>query len=359
MSEKIAVIAIGHVIVNHALAVGAMPLVTALEWRAFRRRDEAWDKLAYKILLVCFVITTSVGALTGVGIWFSAALVNPAAIGSLIRVFFMAWLTEWVIFVAEVCLILAYYLTWNNWGKTHKRLHIGLGAVLSLSSWLTMAIIVAILGPVLIQRFWRCRPLSPGPARERIEALCRRAGLSYNNILDWPLFGGRMITAGVMGLVGRFRYILVTDALQENGFKPFTFFDFTPVGLIVMFSGIAFMALVGRHMLPRRDVVKESSSRRQDLSDQYGIQQHLFSVRIPEQSPLVNKTLAASRMHSAVGLNVIGITRADRTLMAPGPSEPLHAGDLLTVEGRIDNFMEVSNWNRLVMLPNYSFALNS
>jgi hypothetical protein len=150
----IAVIAIAHVVVNHALAVGAMPLVTALEYRAFRRRDEAWDTLAYKILRVCFIITTSVGALTGVGIWFSAALVNPAAIGSLIRVFFMAWLTEWGIFVVEVCLILAYFLTWNNWGRNHKRLHIGLGAVLSLSSWLTMAIIVAILGFMMHSGQW-------------------------------------------------------------------------------------------------------------------------------------------------------------------------------------------------------------
>ncbi len=150
----IAVIAILHVVVNHALAVGAAPLITALEWRAFRRRSEAWDDLAYKILRVCFVITTSVGALTGVGIWFAAALVNPAAIGSLIRVFFMAWLTEWVIFVLEVCLILAYFLTWNNWGRRHKALHIGLGVLLSVFSWLTMAIIVAILGFMMHSGQW-------------------------------------------------------------------------------------------------------------------------------------------------------------------------------------------------------------
>jgi Zn-dependent protease with chaperone function len=81
--------------------------------------------------------------------------------------------------------------------------------------FLFFLIVVAILGPLLIQRFWQCRPLPPGPARSRIEALCRRAGLSYNNILNWPLFGGRMITAGVMGLVGRFRYILVTEALLQ------------------------------------------------------------------------------------------------------------------------------------------------
>lgn len=81
--------------------------------------------------------------------------------------------------------------------------------------FLFFLMVVAILGPLLIQRFWGCRPLGPGPTRERIEALCSRAGLSYANILSWPLFGGRMITAGVMGLVGRFRYILVTDALLQ------------------------------------------------------------------------------------------------------------------------------------------------
>jgi Zn-dependent protease with chaperone function len=72
---------------------------------------------------------------------------------------------------------------------------------------------VAILGPVIIQKFWRCRPLEIGVFRQRIEALCRRAGLEFSDILYWPIFGGRMITAGVMGLVSRFRYILVTDAL--------------------------------------------------------------------------------------------------------------------------------------------------
>jgi mono/diheme cytochrome c family protein len=72
--------------------------------------------------------------------------VNPGAIGSLIRVFFWAWFTEWIVFVSEVVLILAYFLTWNGWGRRHKALHIGLGVLLSLFSWLTMAIIVAILG---------------------------------------------------------------------------------------------------------------------------------------------------------------------------------------------------------------------
>ena len=73
--------------------------------------------------------------------------------------------------------------------------------------------LVAVIGPAVIRRFWRCRPLAEGPDRQRIAAVCQRAGIRFAEILDWPLFEGRMITAGVMGLVRRFRYILVTRAM--------------------------------------------------------------------------------------------------------------------------------------------------
>ncbi len=73
--------------------------------------------------------------------------------------------------------------------------------------------LAAVLAPAIVQAFWRCEPLPDGPDRRRIEALCQRTGIKFAGILRWPLFGGRMITAGVMGLVGRFRYLLVTDAL--------------------------------------------------------------------------------------------------------------------------------------------------
>ena len=85
-----------------------------------------------------------------------------------------------------------------------------LGEILYILGFL---ITVAVFGPVLIQRLWGCRSLDPGAAREKIEGVCRMAGLKYNDILKWELFGGTMITAGVMGILGRFRYILVTPAL--------------------------------------------------------------------------------------------------------------------------------------------------
>jgi hypothetical protein len=150
----IAIMAIVHVVINHAMAVGAIPLVTLLEWRAYQLKNEALDQLAYKITFCFFVITTSVGAMTGVGIWFTTSVVNPDAIGSLIRVFFWAWFTEWVIFVLEVMFIMYYFLTWKKMVGADKRRHIIIGATLSLFSWLTMAIISGILGFMMNSGQW-------------------------------------------------------------------------------------------------------------------------------------------------------------------------------------------------------------
>ncbi len=72
---------------------------------------------------------------------------------------------------------------------------------------------IAVFGPAMIQKFWRCKPLETGIFRSRIEDFCRKADMEYANILLWPIYGGNIITAGVMGLVKKFRYILVTSAL--------------------------------------------------------------------------------------------------------------------------------------------------
>jgi len=150
----IAFIAILHVFHSHPLAVGAIPVVAAMEWWGLKTGRPEWDRLAYRILFVCFILTTSVGALTGVGIWFSTSLVNPAAIGSLIRVFFWAWFFEWIIFFLEVVFILFYFLTWKKMQGQRKGLHVAIGVTLTVFSWITMVVITAILGFMMDPGSW-------------------------------------------------------------------------------------------------------------------------------------------------------------------------------------------------------------
>ncbi|MFO8085304.1 MAG: M48 family metalloprotease [Desulfobacterales bacterium] len=79
--------------------------------------------------------------------------------------------------------------------------------------FLIFLLLIAVFGPAIIKKFWKCKPLGAGYDRARIENLCERAGLEYADILHWPVMGGKTITAGVMGLVKKFRYILVTESL--------------------------------------------------------------------------------------------------------------------------------------------------
>ncbi|PLX51198.1 MAG: peptidase M48 [Desulfobulbaceae bacterium] len=75
---------------------------------------------------------------------------------------------------------------------------------------------VALIFPPLLMRFWKCHPLAAGPVRFHVESFCRRLNLHYRDIMIWPLYGGQMVTAGVVGFIGRFRYIMLTPALLAN-----------------------------------------------------------------------------------------------------------------------------------------------
>jgi Zn-dependent protease with chaperone function len=79
--------------------------------------------------------------------------------------------------------------------------------------FLITLLFLALLFPPLISKLWNCVPLEPGPQREAIEAFCHRQKFSAR-ILSWPLLEGRALTAAVMGLIPRFRYILLTPALR-------------------------------------------------------------------------------------------------------------------------------------------------
>ena len=147
----IAIIGIVHVCISHGMAVGGSFFVVLLHYKSLRENNMRLNELAHKVLKIFFIITTSFGALTGVGIWFVTATVSPATIGSLLHVFFWIWFAEWFVFVAEVILILLYYLAWSKLGpeKGFK-----VGGFYVLVSWLTMMLISGILGAMLTPGKW-------------------------------------------------------------------------------------------------------------------------------------------------------------------------------------------------------------
>ncbi|NNG07137.1 MAG: SLC13 family permease, partial [Desulfobacteraceae bacterium] len=178
--------------------------------------------------------------------------------------------------------------------------------------------------------------------------ISRQTGLAPSRLL-MPLAYGSLL-GGLTTLIGTPPNILVSDALRDSGLTPFRLFDYTPIGVIIMVAGIAFVALIGRYLLRARDVAKESSTAgHQDLRDQYELQERMFLLRVPSDSLLANKTLVESRLGSVLGLHVLGIIRDGRTELAPDPSSVIQTGDRLLVEGKVERMSELDSWRQLVV----------
>ena len=71
---------------------------------------------------------------------------------------------------------------------------------------------LALFFPPLVRWLWGCKPMPPGPLRDHIESFCRAQGF-HSEILYWPLFEGQVLTAAVLGIVPRFRYLMITPGL--------------------------------------------------------------------------------------------------------------------------------------------------
>lgn len=81
--------------------------------------------------------------------------------------------------------------------------------------WVGSAGLVYLVAPAVLRRVLRTEPLRDGPLRRRLEALCKRSGVRYREILFWDT-GHNMGNAAVMGVVPWMRYILLSDVLMET-----------------------------------------------------------------------------------------------------------------------------------------------
>ena len=158
------------------------------------------------------------------------------------------------------------------------------------------------------------------------------------------------LLGGLNTLIGTPPNILISESLKEAGLRPFRMFDYTPVGISVLLAGTAFMALVGRRLLPSRDPAREfSSAREKDFKSLYELHDRMVLLHLPEGSILHGKTLAESRLGSVLGLNVVAVIRNGRAQLSPESAFTLQAGDRLLVEGRLEQLSELHSRNHLVL----------
>lgn len=182
----IILIAVFHVYISHFAVGGGLFLVLA-ERKA--ERDGSGAMLDYvrghaKFFLL---LTMVAGSITGVGIWFIIALLNPAATSLLIHTFVFAWAMEWVFFLLEIVALFLYAYTFGRMKGGRHRL---LGWIYFGSAWMSLFLINGIIDFMLTPGTW--------PQDGRFWS-------GFFNPSFWPSLAFRsflsLIIAGLFGLV--------------------------------------------------------------------------------------------------------------------------------------------------------------
>jgi di/tricarboxylate transporter len=183
-----------------------------------------------------------------------------------------------------------------------------------------------------------------------IVSLSRTAKLSPSKLLI-PLSFASLL-GGATTLIGTPPNIIVADVLREanNALAPeaqyteFGFFSFTPVGILLLITGVIFMVTIGRRILPNYMAEEEDEpvDPPQKLVDYYRLNEQMAYLRVERNSELNNKTLGEMRLRREFDVNVVEIIRepAPRTVAAFG-------GQKLVIQSDDSNYIVASANTRI------------
>ena len=152
--------------------------------------------------------------------------------------------------------------------------------------------------------------------------LAKRQGIPASRLLMPLAFGS--ILGGMTTLIGTPPNLIVSGFRAAHVGEGFGMFDFTPVGIVVALSGLAFIVAFGRFLVPAREGAG---------AEGFETSAYLTEARVPPDSKAIGKTLRdLDHELEAADAQVIGLVRDGRRIPAPNPSREVRENDILVIE---------------------------
>jgi di/tricarboxylate transporter len=140
------------------------------------------------------------------------------------------------------------------------------------------------------------------------------------------------LLGGTMTLIGTPANILAQGILIARGLPGFGFFEITPMGMIVLATGIIYMVVIGRHLLPVRETASGPGASKR-------LREYISQVMVTSNSPLIGKNLYESRLGADYGLNVLSIVREGNPLVGLHRDMIIQGNDNLILEGSAEKII--------------------
>jgi di/tricarboxylate transporter len=142
-----------------------------------------------------------------------------------------------------------------------------------------------------------------------VNTLSNRTGISPSKLLMPVLYVAML--GGMLTLIGTSTSILASDISGRIIDQPFSMFEFTQLGVLVLGTGVVYFATVGRLLIP------ECIEMGDELVDEFEMAEYLTEVVVTDESHLAGKTVDESFTELDVDAELIQVIRGDQVFTEP------------------------------------------
>lgn len=142
------------------------------------------------------------------------------------------------------------------------------------------------------------------------------------------------LLGGLITVIGTPPNLIISMFRADAGLPAFNLWDFAPVGIGLTIVGVIFIALVGWRLIPQRKT-------KNPPEELFKVEEYLTEVFIPSDSKMIGKTIRDMGMELALDVNILGIVRDKKKILAPSSFETIKVADILIVKTDTDELKKL------------------
>ncbi|WP_298558522.1 SLC13 family permease [uncultured Aliiroseovarius sp.] len=168
--------------------------------------------------------------------------------------------------------------------------------------------------------------------------LAKKIGQSASKLLI-PLSYGAIL-GGTLTLIGTSTNLLVDGVAREGGLEPFTIFEVTPLGIVLVAWGMIYLRFIAPKILPDRDSMATL------LSDR-SRKKFFTEAVIPPESNLIGREVNGVQLFKREGVRLVDVVRGDTSLRRNLEGVTLQLGDRVVLRTAMTELLSLQRTKSL------------